>query len=163
MELGFWLAMPDFADAQRLAQSPVPQQPEPPEPCPQLPPHEGNGTQQMIAYGLSEGGYPGAAKDSSQISYDQLSDAYFFEVNLDAGGNPIAPCKPGVYKIKGVVFSQEESHGPVSWTDWYSAVSIYNSGILAGQGTATSGEPGSPGSAEQAIAAAAKDVHPIPK
>jgi len=56
-----------------------------------------------------------------------------------------------------------QSQGPVSWTEWFSAVSVYNSGTFVGHGSATSGGPGENGSAEQAIAAATKDVHPIPK
>ena len=163
IEFWFWLAMPGLATAQMLGQSAVPEQPAPPQPCPQLPPHEGNDTQQMIASGLSDGGYPGAAKDSSQISYSSLNGDYYFEVNLDAGGNPLAPCAPGVYKIKGIVGPSTQSQGPLSWTEWFSAVSIYNSGTFVGQGSATSGGPNENGSAEQSIAAATKDVHPITK
>jgi hypothetical protein len=163
MNFPSWLAMPDFPSAQRLGQSAAPQQPAPPQPCPQLPPHDGTPIQQNIASGLAEGGYPGAAKDSSQISYDSLNGDYYFEVNLDAGGNPVAPCAPGVYTIKGLVSQENQSHGPVSWTDWFAAVSVYNSGVFVGQGSATDGSPNSPGSMAQAIASATKDVHPIPK
>jgi len=67
-----------------------------------------------------------------------------------------------VYKIKGIVGQEQQSHGPASWTDWWSAVSVYNTGNFVGQGSATSGGLDNPGSMSEAIAAATKDVHPIP-
>jgi hypothetical protein len=178
IELWLWLAMPDFPIAQRLGQSEAPQQPMPPpeapqqpmppQPCPQLPPHQGNPMQQAIATALAEGGYPGAAKDSSQIAIalEEPSNVYpsnvYFEENLDAGGNPVAPCAPGVYKITGVVGRLLQSQGPLSWTEWYAIVSIFNSGVLVGEGTGTDGSPNSPGSMVPAIAAATQEIHPIP-
>lgn len=151
-----WLGYPDNPDAQRLGQSPTPQ-----NPCKNLPPHQGNDTQQTIASALAAGGWPGAGQDSQQIAYQQLSSGLDFEVNLNAGGGAIGPCEPGVYKIDGgvAIYHLSSNNGAQTWDTYVANVSVYNSGVFVGSGSASVGDLHTHGSYGEAIAEAMQQIH----